>query len=348
MQNLIKGLLCFISSLKRKRTQTCRARSITYHGVSPKNHLQQLKASNYVSTFGETMIDICNKRDDVVVITPAMTGGSGLTRFSEVHPEKLIDVGIAEEHAVTFAAGLSRSGIKPVLAIYSTFLQRGFDQLIHDVCIQNLPMVLALDRAGFAGEDGATHHGVFDYNYMLPIPNMTILAPKDGKEQSEMFHWAVEQKKIVSIRYPKGSTLDRTIASTPFSDLSSEILLGESKKNYDVCIIGVGSMAWPSYDAGIELEKEGISSAVINLRSIKPLDKKTLTPFIQGSKYIIVVEEGAAIGGVYFHILQSFNELDISLNQWKQIAIPDEFVEHGSIGSLRSQFNLSKEGILRK
>ena len=294
------------------------------------------------------MIDICNKRDDVVVVTPAMTGGSGLTEFSKVHPDRHIDVGIAEEHAVTFCAGLSRVGTKPVLAIYSTFLQRGYDQLIHDVCIQKLPMVFALDRAGFAGQDGATHHGVFDYSYMLPIPNLTILAPKDGEEITEMMNWSVTQELIISIRFSKGSAIKRPDALlTPFSDLKSEVLHQPNDlTTLNVCIIGVGSMAWPAFEAAQELEKIGLKTAAINLRVVKPLDENTLIPFVSQADYIIIAEEGTAIGGVYHHIVSSLSKYAKSTTTWKQIAIPDQFYEHGSISSLRKQTLLDKNGIL--
>ena len=312
---------------------------IKYHGVSPKKksstNIEKKPLSNS-EFFGNVMIDICNKKDDVVVITPAMIGGSGLTKFAETHPEKLFDVGIAEEHAVTFCAGLSRGGIKPVLAIYSTFLQRGFDQLIHDVCIQKTPMVFALDRAGFAGEDGATHHGVFDYAYMLPIPNLTILAPKDANEINSMLHWAVEQDRVISIRYPKGTVNQRKdIPLNPIS-LKPEVMI-DCNDTADYCIIGVGSMAWDCYDAAQQLKSDNIHCSVINLRCIKPLDITFLEPYINKAKHVIVVEEGVKIGGVFSHILQSFAHLNKTLNHWHHLGIPDQFYDHGSIPSLRSQ-----------
>ncbi|RAP29799.1 1-deoxy-D-xylulose-5-phosphate synthase [Candidatus Marinamargulisbacteria bacterium SCGC AG-343-D04] len=319
---------------------------IKYHGLSPKKPGPSVKKPLSNSEFfGDVMIEICNKRDDVVVITPAMVGGSGLTKFADTHPKKLFDVGIAEEHAVTFCAGLSRGGIKPVLAIYSTFLQRGFDQFIHDVCIQKLPMVFALDRAGFAGEDGATHHGVFDYTYMLPIPNVTILAPKDAFEIEHMLKWAVDQDRIVSIRYPKGSILQRNdIPKVPIS-LSSEVMIRSQAQETEFCLVGVGSMAWECYDAAQSLIQQGHSCTVINLRSLKPLDTDTLDPLLESAKNIIVVEEGMGIGGVFSHLIQSFSHLNKSTGQWHHIAIPDRFFDHGSIPSLRNQCGLSKDGI---
>ncbi|MAH80480.1 MAG: 1-deoxy-D-xylulose-5-phosphate synthase [Rickettsiales bacterium] len=336
---------------KGKGHQPAEEDPIKYHGVSPKQTVVKTeKPLSHSEIFGKTMIDICNKRDDVVVVTPAMTGGSGLTEFSQVHPDRHVDVGIAEEHAVTFCAGLSRVGTKPVLAIYSTFLQRGYDQLIHDVCIQNLPMVFALDRAGFAGQDGQTHHGVFDYSFMLPIPNMTILAPKDGQEITEMLNWSVEQDLIVSIRFAKGSAITRPNALlSPFSSLKSEVLhQPKFLTDLKICIIGVGSMAWPAYEAAKELEKDGINCVAINLRVIKPLDEDTLLPYVSHADHVIVVEEGTAIGGVYHHIFSKLAHQAKPFTTWNQIAIPDRFFDHGSISSLRKQTKLDKNGIVEE
>jgi 1-deoxy-D-xylulose-5-phosphate synthase len=345
-------IMIHIVTQKGKGHQPAELDPVKYHGIKPKAKPDKPVQKGNISSsdlFGKTMIDICNKRDDVVVITPAMIGGSGLTEFEKVHPTKLFDVGIAEEHAVTFAAGLSRGGAKPVLAIYSTFLQRGYDQLIHDVCLQKLPMVLALDRAGFAGEDGATHQGVFDYNYMLSIPNLTILAPKDGPEQEAMLRWAVDQDLTVSIRYPKGSVISRTdLPNLSFKELTSELLLeNKENTNYDLCLIGVGSMAWPAYDAAkLLIEQFNLNICVINPRTIKPLDKHSLNAYISNSNYIMVVEEGQAIGGVFQHILSEFNDVAIPLNQWIHLAIPDQFVEHGSVEELKEEFDLTTEGIV--
>ncbi len=332
---------------KGKGHSPAEADPIKYHGISPKSSSVKKKPQSNSELFGQTMIDICKKQDDVVVITPAMIGGSGLTEFSKVFPEKLFDVGIAEEHAVTFAAGLSRSGVKPVLAIYSTFLQRGYDQLIHDVCIQKLPMVLALDRAGFAGEDGATHHGVFDLAYMLPIPGMTILVPKDAHEIETMLKWSVKQDRIISIRYPKGSILQRNeIPSTPFSPLSAEIMLGDSDSpKYDICLIGIGSMAWEAFDAAKSLEKKGLKICVVNLRCVKPLDISTLEPILKKSQYILVIEEGASISGSFSFIQKTFNHLNKTTRQWNSLGIPDKFFDHASPASLKNTCELNANGI---
>ena len=329
-----------------------------FHGVKPKQPSpppesvkEVSKSKNYTQVFGDTVIDICHKRDDVVVVTPAMEGGSGLTPFKSVHPDKFYDVGIAEGHAVTFSAGLARGGIVPILAIYSTFLQRGFDQMVHDICLQKLPVIFALDRAGLVGEDGPTHHGVLDFNFMLPLPNLNILAPKDGKELEAMLHWAVDQKIATSIRYSKETIpkLNGHIHNT--INLGKAEVLSEfstKEKPSDVTIIGVGSMAWPCYEASKILDLQGISSTVINLRFIKPLDTELLSTYLNKSNQVIVVEEGNGIGGVFHYIMHQFNHLDKPLSHWHQIAIPDEFVDHGKLSTLRESYSLNTAGIIRE
>jgi 1-deoxy-D-xylulose-5-phosphate synthase len=346
-------IMVHIMTQKGKGHQPAEQDPIKYHGVSPKPTSPAPtapKAKTFTSYFGDSCIDICNRKEDVVVITPAMEGGSGLTPFKEAHPERFFDVGIAEEHAVTFSAGLARAGAKPILAIYSTFLQRGYDQIIHDVCLQKLPVVFGLDRAGIVGADGPTHHGVFDFVYMLPIPHLTILAPKDGRELQDMMDWAIEQKEAVSLRYPRGGVSERNgDIFTPMSQQLLEVLHDpEPQQNLDVLILGVGSMAWPGYEASKALQTQGISSAAINLRCVKPLDTDFLRPFIDRAKHIIVVEEGQAIGGVYDFVVKSFRDLDRPLSDWHQIAIPDEFVDHGDMNKLRDDYDLSSAGIVRR
>ena len=354
-------IMIHIITQKGKGHASAEADPEKYHGVKPivkpitKPLNQTLseqktpsKLPSYTEVFGKSVIDICNKRNDVMVITPAMEGGSGLVNFHKIHPDKFIDVGIAEEHAVTFCAGLVQAGIKPILAIYSTFLQRGYDQLVHDVCLQELPMVFALDRAGLVGEDGPTHHGVLDYNYMLPIPNLTILAPKDGVELDAMMKWAVNENKIVSIRYPRGDVHPNNgNKNTPISPMKSEVLFNSSsdEQNNDIVLLAAGSMAWPAFDAAEKLHQKGYSIAAINLRTIKPLDINTIAPFIKGTKKVVVIEEGQAIGGIFYYIINQFQHLDTPLSNWHQIAIPDKFITHGKQETLRNQFNLSANGI---
>ncbi len=318
---------------------------IKYHGVAPKKiglTIAPPTKETFTEVFGQTCIALAKKREDLVVITPAMAGGSGLTNYAETFPDRFFDVGIAEEHAVTFCAGLVRAGIKPILAIYSTFLQRGYDQVIHDVCIQNLPVVFALDRAGIAGEDGPTHHGVFDYAYLLSIPNMMILAPKDGQELRDMMTFAIEQNQPVSIRYPKGPVPNQdgqiqTPLTTP-----TEILLPFSTTltGKKILCIGVGSMAWTACEAAQQLHAQNINCAALNLRFVKPLDLKTLTQLVSESDHIIVIEEGCKIGGIFSHLLTEI-PTDKKRSQWHSLAIEDHFIDHGKMDSLRKKEGLT-------
>ena len=349
-------IMVHIITQKGKGHAPSEADPVKYHGVSPKKLpttvVEAPKPKTYTQIFGQSVIDICNKQDDVVVITPAMEGGSGLTPFKEAHPGKFFDVGIAEEHAVTFCGGLVQAGIRPILAIYSTFLQRGYDQMVHDICLQNLPVVFALDRSGIVGEDGPTHHGLLDYTFELPIPNLTILAPKDGTELTAMMDWSVTHDQAVSVRYPKGPTPSQDgQIKTPVSNQKAEVMVEFSEtrlKQFDVLLIGVGSMAWPSYEAAKILRDKGINCAVINPRFVKPLDTKTIGDYINRSEKVVVIEEGYAVGGVFHYILNQFSDHSKPLSDWHQIAFPDHFIDHGKIKTLMKQYGLTTEGIAEK
>ncbi|MEK9657745.1 MAG: 1-deoxy-D-xylulose-5-phosphate synthase [bacterium] len=342
-------ILVHILTQKGKGHAAAEADPVKYHGISPKTSTQPLAPKkSYQQVFAETMEEICEKHAKVVAITPAMKGGSGLSHFAQRFPDRFFDVGIAEEHAVTFAAGMARSGIRPVLAIYSTFLQRGYDQLLHDVCLQNLPVIFALDRAGFVGADGATHQGLFDFTYMLPIPNLCILAPKDGAELRMMLHWAIQQQGPVSIRYPKEAIPDQEnqTAALPLALQKHECLRDSRPQNkgpLDNLIIAIGASVQPSLSATETLIQEGQQVALINLRCVKPLDRDWLAAYIRKSEQVIVVEEGQAIGGVYSHILQTFQ--DLGQRRWKSCAVSDTFVEHASIAEQRLSHQLSSKHI---
>ena len=326
-----------------------------YHGIQPKkNKGITSNLLTYQEVFGEEMLKIAKKRKEVVAITPAMTEGSGLVEFAKKYAKRFYDVGIAEGHAVTFAAGLARGGLKPVLTIYSTFLQRGFDQVVHDVCLQNLGVVLAIDRAGFVGADGPTHHGIFDYSYLLPIPNLTILAPKDGTELRQMLNWAMEYKGPVSIRYPRSRVpLEDGTVNTKLSKGKAEVIFenrgDKTKKPYQVLLLAAGSMVWPAVRVTERLDEKKVSVAVINLRFIKPLDIKLLKEYVEQAKLIYVLEEGSVIGGVYAYILEQLDIEDSKArNMFKQIALPDKFLEHGSVDQLKDKYGLSEEKILAR
>ena len=345
-------IMVHIITQKGKGYDKAEANPIKYHGVSPKKTAtlvqNQVSAISYQQRFAKTLENICEKNKDVVAITPAMKGGSGLSNFAQQFPKQFFDVGIAEEHAVTFAAGMARCGIRPVLAIYSTFLQRGYDQLLHDVCLQKLPVVFALDRAGLVGQDGATHQGLFDISYMLPIPNLTILAPQDGWELEDMLHWAIKQDGPVSIRYPKET--EPATAKTdlvPISNQRHVITYEEkSKKGPILLVIAIGPCALAAKEAAAEFPDNNI--IVINARFIKPLDKDFLLPCFKISDAVLVIEEGQAIGGLFSYLQQHFLGCLPSPLKWHQIAVPDVFIEHATIPEQRADLGLNKAGIQKK
>jgi 1-deoxy-D-xylulose-5-phosphate synthase len=325
---------------------------VKYHGVSAKAPVAltpaKPKPPTYTQVFGSEIVNIAEKDPKIMVITPAMREGSGLVQYSEQFPDRYFDVGIAEEHAVTFAAGLAKGGAKPVLAIYSTFLQRGYDQIIHDCCIQKLPVVFALDRAGLVGADGPTHHGMFDYNYLLPIPNMTILAPKDGTELRQMMQWACDSNEIVSIRYPRGAVPEQDgQLLAPFQIQKAQVLTEnpDSNNRLDVTILAAGSYAWPSHTIAEALAEKGIHAAAINLRTVKPLDQVTVRDYVSRSREIFILEEGNGIGGIAPYILHQLSDMDIPLNRFHQIAHPDRFADHGSVDQLMAEVGMTQDQI---
>ncbi len=306
------------------------------------------KTAGFTGTFSDIIVDIARNDERIVAITAAMPEGTGLDAFAKVFPDRFFDVGMAEQHAVGFAAGLARAGLMPVVAIYSSFLQRSYDQIIHDVCLQNLNVIFMLDRAGLVGEDGPTHHGVFDIAYLRSLPNMVAMAPKDEDELKEMFRFALSYDKgPVAIRYPRGSSyhydsLLRTEPSrTPVALGKTEIL----KKGKDVTILGVGYMSYVSLDVAASLLKEGIDCEVLNLRFIKPLDLDLISRSILKTRRLFTVEEGVVSGGLGSFVLESIIDKvpkDIII---KTIGLPDTFIEHGDREILLDRCGLSERKI---
>lgn len=300
---------------------------------------------SYTGVFGETMVDLGRKNEKLFAITAAMPEGTGLAEFSESFPERFLDVGIAEQHAVTFAAGLATEGFRPVVTIYSTFLQRAFDQIIHDVCLPNLPVVFALDRGGIVGEDGPTHHGNFDMTYLRSLPNMTVMAPKDENELRHMLYTALQHDGPVAIRYPRGRgigvPMDKEYKTIPIG--KPEIL----REGNDLQILAIGSMVYPSLNAATALEKEGLSVGVVNCRFVKPLDKG-LVGIVSSSGRVLVVEENIRQGGFGGAILELFNDLGLKNMSVKRMGLPDKFVEHGPQDFLRKKYGLDSAGIIRE
>ena len=307
------------------------------HAVSapskPKTASAPPSPPKYQDVFADTVIELARDDERIMAITAAMPGGTSLCRFGEAYPDRFFDVGIAEQHAVTFAAGLATQGLRPVVGIYSTFLQRAFDQIIHDVCIQNLPVVFAMDRAGFAGDDGRTHHGVFDLSYLRLIPNMTLMAPKDENELRHMLKTAIDHTSgPIAFRYPRGASLgvpwDSTLHSLPIG--KAELV----REGDDVALVGVGSTVLTAERAADTLAAEGISATVVNARFVKPLDEELLLELARTHKGIVTVEENTCVGGFGSAVLELYNREGIE-TPVRVAAIPDHFFDQASQNRLR-------------
>ena len=296
----------------------------------------------YTEVFGKTLVEIASHDERIVAITAAMTEGAGLKEFSQRFPNRFFDVGIAEGHAVTMAGGLARAGMKPVVAIYSTFLQRGFDQILHDVCLQGLPVIFALDRAGVVGEDGPTHHGVFDLSYLRMIPGITIMAPKDENELRQMLLLAVDMDKPVAIRYPRGQGRGIKLSLQPTFRLGEAEVLREGEH---VALLALGPMVHIAEKAAELLTQVGIYSTVINCRFIKPLDQQTILYWARRVPHIITVEDHVLTGGFGSAVLELLAEAGIRKLQISRLGYPDRFIESGTIQELQALYGLNEEGI---
>jgi 1-deoxy-D-xylulose-5-phosphate synthase len=281
-----------------------------------------------------------------VAITPAMPEGNCLSIVEAEFPQRMFDVGICEQHAVTFAAGLAVKGFIPIVAIYSTFLQRAFDQVIHDVCMQNLPVVFAIDRGGIVGDDGKTHQGTFDISYLTLIPNLIVSAPKDENELQHLLYTAVKSGRPMAIRYPRGSgvgvKLDTALHEIPIGKW--EIL----RHGEDVAILAIGAMVAPALEAAQKLAANKIEATVVNARFVKPLDFELLTDLTSRIKRMVIVEENALSGGFGSSVTKFLEESEIHDVKVKSIGIPDEFVEQGTQDILRAKYGLDAKGIARQ
>jgi 1-deoxy-D-xylulose-5-phosphate synthase len=323
-----------------------------FHGVSPfvieTGELSSDSKKNpptYTDVFGETLCQLAKENKRLIAITAAMESGTGLEEFARQFPDRFYDIGIAEQHAVTFAAGLALEGMKPVVAIYSTFLQRAYDQVLQDVCLQNLPVVLALDRGGIVGEDGPTHHGLFDYSYLRHIPNLIVMVPKDENEFQHMIKTATECPMPVAFRYPRGrgAGVKREV-SLQSIDIGKGEVLREGK---DILIIAIGSTVYPSLQAAERLADVGIQAAVINSRFLKPLDGNLLCDWAKRTGKVLTVEENVLQGGFGSAVLELFQERCLFSIQVKRLGIPDIFVEHGPQTLLREKYGIDEKGIFK-
>ena len=324
-----------------------------FHGTGPFEIATGKKIANpnapitYTEVFGKTLTELANEDKEIIGITAAMPDGTGMSTFAKAHPERFFDVGIAEQHAVTSAAGAAAAGMKPVAAIYSTFLQRAYDSVLHDICMQKLHVTLCLDRAGLVGDDGYTHHGVFDYAYLRSMPEMTIMAPKDENELRHMLKTAVDDDGPVSVRYPRGSgvgvEINEPMHSLPIG--KAEVL----REGKDVCLWAIGSMVQSALQVAAKLAEQGISAGVVNMRFAKPLDKELLLAHAAQYGKIVTLEEGALQGGVGSAVLETLNEAQI-LQQCRvlTLGIPDEFVLHGDKKLLMKDLGLDVDAIVAK
>jgi 1-deoxy-D-xylulose-5-phosphate synthase len=327
-----------------------------FHGTGPfeidtGKPISGKKSESYTSIFGKTIIKLASEDERIVGITAAMPSGTGLDEFSQKYPRRFFDVGIAEEHAVEFAAGMATSGLKPFVAIYSTFLQRSFDQIIQDVCLQKLPVVFCLDRGGIVGEDGPTHHGVFDLAYLRLVPDLVVMAPKDENEIQNMLFTASKFDGPIALRYPRGSgpgvTLDENFKLLEIG--KGEVVFRPEiiKPKSEQCIISIGSMVYPSIEAAKLLEKDNIATTVVNARFVKPLDKELILDSIKSADKIVTVEEGCLAGGFGSAILELL--VDEGINKpVERIGLPDKFVEQGKRFELLDSYGLTPERIYKR
>ncbi|MBI5559769.1 MAG: 1-deoxy-D-xylulose-5-phosphate synthase [Deltaproteobacteria bacterium] len=344
----IKGpVLLHVLTKKGKGYGPAEQNPSLFHGIGPfdrNSGLPRPSKPTYTDVFSETLLEIAEKDKRVVAVTAAMPEGTGLQRFAESHPDRFFDVGIAEQHAITFAAGMAKMGFKPVTAIYSTFLQRAYDQVFHDICLDGLPVVIALDRSGLVGADGATHHGLFDISYLRHLPNMIVCAPKDESELRDMLWASMGYNGPVAIRYPRGVCPGFNVSGPPDS-----IPMGRAetlKQGSDVTIFALGTMVYPSLEAAGKLESSGIKAAVVNARFAKPLDMGCILAHAKGCGRIITVEENALAGGFGSAVLEALEQGGLRCDV-KRLGVPDVFIEHGTQEELRMGLGLTAEGIMK-
>jgi 1-deoxy-D-xylulose-5-phosphate synthase len=297
----------------------------------------------YTGVFGETIMKLAAEDEKIVAITAAMPDGTGLTPFAKAYPERFFDVGIAEQHGFTFAAGLAAVGYRPVVAIYSTFSQRAYDQIFHDICLQKLPVTMALDRGGLVGDDGPTHHGVFDLSFLRHLPEMTLMAPKDENELQHMLKTALYSDRPMAIRYPRGAgygvSLDQELSLIPIGQ--GEIL----SEGTDVAIIALGSTVIPALEAAQQLGAKGISAAVINARFVKPLDRTLILQVARLTGNIVTVEENVLDGGFGSAVLEVIHDEGAVGIRCKRLGIADHYVEQGTQAELRRELGIDSQGI---
>ena len=340
--NYSKPVMVHVLTTKGKGYKLAEHNPIRFHGLSPRNECLGT-VPTYSQIFARMVGGLLRDNPRIVVISAAMVEGNSLSSLVKEFPQRIYDVGISEQHAVTLAAGLATQGYIPIVAIYSTFLQRAFDQVLHDVCLPDLPVIFALDRSGVVGEDGKTHQGTFDLSYLNLMPNMILCAPKDGNELRDLLSAAISTKHPMAIRYPRGRGPD-----IPLAREIHQLTVGKAemmRQGEDIAIIGIGSTVMPSLEAADDLALKGIDATVINARFAKPLDTELILDVANRIKRIVIVEENVLSGGFGAAVLEALEKAAVSDVEVKRLGIPDEFVTHGKQDLVRSLYHLDAPGI---
>jgi len=351
IKKLNKPVLLHVMSKKGKGYAPAEANPVYFHGVGAfkketgTSIKTEAKAPSYTEVFGKSMASFAESDKRIVAVTAAMPEGTGLTEFAKRFPNRFFDVGIAEQHGVTFAAGMATEGMKPVVAIYSTFLQRAYDQILHDVCLDSLPVIFAVDRGGLVGEDGPTHHGLFDIAYLRPLPNMVIMAPADENELRRMLKTALDHDGPIAIRYPRGAGEGVPVdESAPALPLGKGALVREGK---DLLLLSIGTTLSKCMDAAEQLSRKGIEAAVINARFVKPLDRDLILTWAGNTGHVVTVEEHMKAGGFGSAVLELFSDEGLASIATARVGIEDHFVEHGPREALCRRQGISTEGVMK-
>lgn len=320
-----------------------------FHGIGPFDIssgevIVKKNGDNYTDVFGKVLCDEASRNPDIVAITAAMADGTGLKMFKKYYPSRFFDVGIAEGHAVTFAAGLAAGGTRPVFAVYSSFLQRGYDQIIHDVGLQNLPVMFAIDRAGLVGSDGETHQGIFDLSYLGSVPNMTILTPKNKWELADMVRFALRHDGPIALRYPRGT------AYTGYEEYREEIRYGKSEcihEGREIALLSVGHMFEETVKVYENLKERGYNCSLVNMRFVKPIDEERILKLSENHKLLAVIEENVQAGGCGERVMEYASRMGLPVTVLP-IALPDDYVEHGNVSALRKETGIDSETMIHR
>lgn len=350
IRNIDEPVLLHVTTTKGKGYPPAEKNPVYFHGVGcfdlkTGNRIARECTPTYTEIFGRALTQLAENDEKIVAVTAAMPEGTGLSNFSKKFPDRFFDVGIAEQHGVTFAAGLAAEGLKPVVAIYSTFLQRAYDQIVHDVCIEALPVTFAIDRGGIVGEDGPTHHGIFDLSYLRSLPNMVVMAPKDENELRRMLLTAIRHPGPAALRYPRSKGIN-----IPLDDRIEPLPIGRAEvlaQGADLLILAIGTSVWDAMEARQILAEKDIHATVVNCRFVKPLDQELICRLATEIPRIITVEENVRQGGFGSAVLEMLHDADIPDFRVKRLGIADVFVEHGPRQFLRSRHGIDAQAIVR-